>query len=136
MPRLSHSLLNAYRDTTYRIGDASIRIGRRSPAADAALHRLGVREAALVTAHNPYSKKTPPGRNARRQRQLAGLTHRLPRLDALGGPGTRWEEPMLLLGTSPLIAARIGRRFRQHAIVALRLGAPLRLIRLTRATEP
>ena len=132
MPRLTARLLAAYRVTEYRIGDASIRIGRRSAAADAALHHLGVRRAALVTAYNPLSRPTPVGRNLRCQRSLVQLARRLPRLPAVAAAGTRWEEPMLLLGTDPRRAACLGRCFRQHAIVVLRMRERPRLILLTR----
>ena len=128
MPGLTAALLAAYHRTEYRVGDAVIRIGGRSPGADAALRRLGAGEAALVTAHNPRSERTAPHRNARRQRRLMALTAGLPRLDAVAAPGTRWEEPMLLLGVAPHVAARLGRRFGQHAVVALRAGGPVCLL--------
>lgn len=131
MARLTRALLRAYLGTTYRVGDGIVRVGRCSAAADAELCRLGTRQGSLVSAYNPYSRRTAPGRNARHHRRLAEAARRYRRADALGGPETDWEEPMLLLAADPRVVARLGRQFRQHAVVVLRLGAPARLLRLS-----
>ncbi|WP_376092384.1 DUF3293 domain-containing protein [Roseomonas sp. CCTCC AB2023176] len=131
MTRLTHALMRAYHDTTYRVGDGILRIGGRSAAADAALRRLGARQGGLVSAHNPFSRRTAPGRNARHHRRLVEAARRFRSVDALGGPGTDWEEPMLLVAADPRVIARLGRRFRQHAVVALRRDGPARLLRLS-----
>ncbi len=127
-------LLAAYRRTDYEAGGAVARIGRRSAAVDALLRRLGAREGAFVTAWNPLSRRAPAGRNARMMARLREAARRSP---AAGGEGRGrgWSERHLLLAADPRRAAALARRFRQNAIVAVRVGAPARLV-LLRATAP
>ncbi len=129
MPPIHAALLNAYRDTAYALDGLTLRIGRRDAGLDA--HLRGARHAALITAFNPFSRRTPSGRNRRAQRRLREAARRWVGGEAAAAPGTTWEEPMLVLRTDPRAAARLGRRFRQNAIVLLRPGAPpvLRLLR-------
>ena len=67
---LSPRLLGAYRRTVYAVDGVELRIGRHSSAMDALLRRLGVREAVLITAWNPMSRRMPMEWNARAQRRL------------------------------------------------------------------
>ncbi|WP_426957860.1 DUF3293 domain-containing protein [Muricoccus radiodurans] len=137
MPVLTPRLVRAYRESRYRAGLAEIRIGRRSAAADETLAALGARQGGLISAFNPFSRRTAPGRNARHHDRLRRAARRFPSRNALACPGTDWEEPMLLVACDPRVLARLGRRFRQHAIVVLRRGAPARLLCLTPLTpEP
>lgn len=122
-------LLAAYRRTEYEAAGAVARIGRRGAAVDALLRRLGAREGAFVTAWNPLSRRTPPGRNARMMARLREAARGLPSAEG-EGRGRGWSERHLLLAADPRRAAVLARRFRQNAIVAVRVGAPARLVPL------
>lgn len=127
-------LLAAYRRTDYEAGGAVARIGRRSAAVDGLLRRLGAREGAFVTAWNPCSRRMPPGWNARMMARLRAASRRLPSAEG-EGRGRGWSERHLLLAADPRRAAVLARRFRQNAMVAVRVGAPARLV-LLRRPEP
>ena len=126
-------LLAAYRRTGYEAAGAVARIGRRGAGVDALLRRLGAREGAFVTAWNPLSRRAPPGRNARMMARLREAARRLPSAEG-EGRGRGWSERHLLLAADPRRAAVLARRFRQNAIVAVRTGAPARLVPLRGAT--
>jgi hypothetical protein len=116
----------AYRASAYEAAGAVARIGRRSPAVEALLRRLGAREGGFVGAWNPGSRRHPPGWNARRHRALRAAARRLPAVEGWGGT-PRWRARHLLLAGDPRRLAVLGRRFRQRAIVTLRRGQPARL---------
>lgn len=103
------------------------RIGRRSAGVDALLRRWRVREGGFVTAWNPYSRRMPGGWNDRMLVRLRQAARRLP-----GAPGEGsaqgWAERHWLLGGDPRRLAALGRRFRQTAIVVVRVGQPARLV--------
>ena len=124
---MNRRLLAAYRGTDYEAAGAVARIGRRDAETDALLKRLGAREGAYVTAWNPWSRRMPPGWNARMMARLREAARRLPRAEG-EGRGRGWSERHLLLAADPRRAAVLARRFRQHAIVAVRVGAPARLV--------
>jgi hypothetical protein len=122
----------AYAASAYEAAGAIARIGRRGAAVDALLHRLGARQGGFVTAWNPYSRRMPAGWNARMLDRLREAVRRLPAAEGHGGtPG--WRERHLLLAGDPRRLAVLARRFRQNAIVTVRLGAPARLVLLRRA---
>ena len=126
-PRLSPKMRAAYARTDYEAGEAVAYIGRRSAAIDALLRHHGARHAAFVTAWNPYSRPMPRGWNDRMLERLreAARGHVL----AEGyGRGKGWAERHLLLAADPRWIARLGRRFRQHAVVAVAPGRPARII--------
>ncbi|MBD0271336.1 MAG: DUF3293 domain-containing protein [Acetobacteraceae bacterium] len=131
---MNRRLLAAYRGTDYEAAGAVARIGRRSQGVDALLRRLGAREGAFVTAWNPWSRRMPPGWNARMMARLREAARRLPRAEG-EGRGRGWSERHLLLAGDPRRAAALARRFRQNAIVVARVGATARLVplRQTRA---
>ncbi len=108
-------LLTAYRRTVYRVGDDTVRIGRRTPL-------LGT----LLTAWNPMSRRMPLGWNHRMQSRLRAHARRWPVTDAAGGLGT-WHEDHLLVMADPRPSRVLARRFRQRAIVILLPGRPARL---------
>lgn len=122
----------AYRRTAYEAADAVARIGSRSAAVDALLRRLGARQGGFVTAWNPYSRRMPEGWNARMQARLRAAARRLPAAEG-EGRGRGWRERHLLLAGDPRRLAVLARRFRQNAIVLVRLGAPARLLALRAA---
>ncbi len=120
------SLARAYARTDYAAAGAVARIGRRSAAMDALLRRLGTRQGAFITAWNPFSRKMPRGWNERMQARLREAARRLPMAEGWGR-GRGWAEYSLVIAADPRRAAVLGRRFRQNAIVLLRVGAPARL---------
>lgn len=126
----SPALLRAYARTAYTAetpaGPAVARLGRRSAAVDAVLRALGSREGAFVTAWNPFSRPMPDGWNRRMQGRLRAAARRQHWLDGRG-IGRGWSEDHLLLAGDPRRAWRLALRFRQAAIVAVRIGAPARL---------
>jgi hypothetical protein len=125
------ALLRGWRVTHYGAAGAGARIGRRSRGIDALLARAGVRQGAFVTAWNPLSRRRP-------RRWNDAALHRL-RI-ASAGRGIRfaegegraiappWAEAHLLLFGDARRALVLARRFRQHAVVLLRRGAPARLL--------
>ncbi len=115
----------AFLRTRYEARGIACRIGARSAAMDAFLHARRQRAAGFITAWNPFSRRMPPGWNARMQSRLreAARGHVL----AEGwGRGRRWAEHHLLIAGDP---RRLARRFRQHAIILLAPGRPARLLR-------
>jgi hypothetical protein len=117
----------AYRRSVYAAAAAEARISRRSPAVDALLRRLGARQGGFVTAWNPFSRRMPPGWNARMLARLRAAARRLPQAEGEGGD-RRWRERHLLLAGDPRRLMVLARRFRQAAIVVVRQGAPARLV--------
>lgn len=126
---MTPALAAAYRRTDYEAAGAVARIGRRSAEVDALLRRLGAREGAFVTAWNPWSRRMPPGWNAHMIARLREAARRLRHTDG-EGRGRGWSERHLLLAADPRRAAALARHFRQNAIVAVRVGAPARLVPL------
>ncbi len=130
---MTGALLAAYRRTEYEAAGAAARIGRRSAAIDGLLRRFGAREGAFVTAWNPLSRRMPENWNARMMARLREAARRLPSAEG-EGHGRGWSERHLLLAADPRRAAVLARRFRQNAVVAVRTGAPARLVSLRGAT--
>jgi len=127
----------AYLQTTYWVEagpqPVALRIGERSCALDRMLGACRASRWAFVTAWNPRSELRPRWQNARRQRAL---------LHALRSSGWHWvgalaqgdgddwppEPGVLVLGISREQARRLGRRFRQYAVVAGQRGGVARLV--------
>lgn len=118
--------LIAYRRTRYKAGNIDIRIGRRSPAMDAVLTAYRVREAVLITAYNPCSRRMPLRWN---QRMQVRLSQALGRYATSPATGTlrRWSEAHVLVLHDVRPIRRLARRFRQNCIVVLRPRQPARL---------
>jgi hypothetical protein len=125
LPRRPHD--RAYRTSSYRVGDVAFRLGRRTPALDATLHRLHASEAVLLTACNPHSRRMPSAWNARMMRALAAITRRRRVTAGESGAG-RWREAQLLVAGPAAWATSLARRFRQNAVVVLRRRQPPRLL--------
>ena len=121
------SLLTAYRRTHYRAACCVIHIGKRAPDIDRLLISHRVREAALITAYNPFSRRRPPGWNRRMQFRLAQAARRHVTLPAVGA-WRHWSEDHLLLLASRRQVLYLARRFRQHAIVSLRIKQPAHVV--------
>lgn len=122
--KLPPRLARAYRLTRYSVEGFEIRIGWRATAA--LFDLLGSRQATLITAWNPRSRRMPEGWNRRMQRRLRERLRRFEVIEAEGTLGS-WREEMLLVGRSSRRAARIASQFRQHAIVVLSAGRKARL---------
>lgn len=130
MSSLPAALRRAYARTAYGAEGATARIGRRDAGIDALLARMGVRQGAFLTAWNPWSRRMPRGWNERMLARLQQAARRWPAAEGWGrgeGRGLPWAERHLLVGADPRPLARLARRFRQHAIVVVRAGAPARL---------
>lgn len=127
------SLWSAYAAAPYRVfaagGTATFRVRRRSAAMDAVLCVLSVREATLVTAANPRSRRLPAACNMRRMTALRARLRRRRMLSGESGAG-RWREPQLLVAAPVAAVAPVARRFSQNAIVRVRRAQPPALVRL------
>jgi hypothetical protein len=120
------ALLKAYRSTRYQVAEAVVRIGRRCPEIDGLLMAQRAREAAFITAYNPRSRRMPEGWNQRMQGRLLQMLGRGRVLPAQGS-WRCWSEAHLVVFGDTRLAGRWARRFRQHAIVIVRLRQPARL---------
>jgi hypothetical protein len=98
----------------------------------ALLASLGVRQAAFTGAWNPCSRRRPRGWNRRRLERLREATRRLPRHEGMGRAcrPRPWGEEHLLIGAPAARCAVLARRFRQDAILVIRLRGPARMMRL------
>ncbi len=121
----------AFARTAYEAGGITCRIGARCAAMDALLRARRWRSAGFVTAWNPFSRRMPPGWNARMQNRLRAAARGCVLAEGWGR-GQRWAEHHLLIAGDPRCLARLARRFRQHAIVVL---APVRAARLLRTSD-
>jgi hypothetical protein len=127
---MSPHLLRAYHVSAYRAAGLSLRIGRRSVELDGLLAGMGARQAVLITACNPHSRRMPPGWNARMMSRLHAVLSRRTAYPAESGAGV-WQEAQFLAACPEAWAACVGRRFGQSALVALRPGRAPRLMALT-----
>jgi hypothetical protein len=94
---------------------------------DRLLSSYRARQAVFITAYNPCSRLKPAGWNRRMQIRLAQTTRRIPALPALGS-WRRWSEAHLLVFGDPRRTRLMARRYRQNAIVVVRLRQPARLV--------
>jgi hypothetical protein len=124
---LSQRLRRAYRMTRYAVDGAVVRPGRRSASFDRLLCRHGSRTGTFVAADNPLSRRMPQGWNRRMRQRLIWATRR-GRMLAATGSWRGWEEAHLLLFGDPRPALRLGRMFRQRAVVVCRLNQPAKLV--------
>lgn len=128
---IGRGLARGWRRTVYEAAGEGVRLGRRSPGLDALLRCEGVREATFVGAWNPLSRPRPRRWNEAMLARLRALARRA-RIAALDGCGSAtrpaWREDHLLLLGDGRRALVLARRFRQHAILRLRPGAPSRLL--------
>src|SRR5690349_7471048 len=126
-PPVSPLLHRAYRMTDYTVAGITLRIGRRSARMDRLLLARRQREAAFITAYNPFSRPMPPGWNRRMQDSLRHASSRWPVLPA-SGHWRRWcEAHLVILAPRPCVTV-LARRFRQRGIVIHRFGQPTRLV--------
>lgn len=143
-PVIQKELIDAYRNTAYRIdtpsGPLTIRIGETVPQLDALLEQHGVRSWAFITAWNPGSRQLPEPENLARH---AELEHRIATLGLATLPGAgedqsgSWhpEQSVLVLGIDRATARDLGREFGQNAIVVGTLSEPAELLLCTDGGE-
>ncbi len=93
------------------------------------LTRLGARAGALITAANPRSRTMPEGWNRRMTQRLASAIKGAALLPAEGRL-RGWREAGLFVCGDPRRLARLGRQFRQNALVIVQHGRPARLLLL------
>ncbi|MBR0673189.1 DUF3293 domain-containing protein [Neoroseomonas soli] len=124
-------LARGWRVTSYEAAGAAVRLGRRSPAIDRLLFAAGVRRGAFVGAWNPLSRLRPRRWNDAMLGRLRALARRagMPFREGAGHAARpAWVEHHLLLLADRRRCAVLAHRFRQHAILLVRLRAPSRLI--------
>jgi hypothetical protein len=93
---------------------------------DRLLARLGTRDAVLLTACNPRGRRRAPGWNARAMRRLRAAVRRRRAMSGESGAGG-WREAQILVACPHAWGLRLGRQFRQIAVVTLRVRQPPRL---------
>ncbi len=124
---LTPHLTRAYQITRYRAAGLNLRIGRHSRALDGLLNGMNARQAVLITACNPRSRRMPLAWNARMMARLHDALNRRTAYPAESGDGF-WREAQFLAACPEAWAAHLARRFRQNALVALRPGRAPRLM--------
>jgi hypothetical protein len=136
---MQSTLVAAYRATDYVVhssgGIVVIQIGHRSLAVDRLLARMHARSAAFVTAWNPFSRRSSFEANkywdCELKRYLSVHGFAFLKGEGRGRIGEWPPEPSVLaFEISRPKASVVGRRFRQNAVVYLRLGRPAELVML------
>jgi hypothetical protein len=122
----------AYRMTRYEVGGVTFRVGKRSPGIDRLLWAHGHRVATFVAAFNPFSRRMPTGWNHRMHARLALASRRSRPLEGVGC-WRGWCETHYLLFGDPRPVIRLARRFRQNAVVVVRLRQAACLVVIARA---
>lgn len=138
MSAISQSLQDAYRATEYRVlapHAFTLRIDTRSDALLNLYHSSGAREAAFLTAWNPFSVNASEEQNRSAQALLVDRLCRigvaaLPGLGIAPASGRSGEESVLALGLPRDVAIRIAQDFQQNALVWIGPGAIPELILL------
>jgi hypothetical protein len=122
-------LATAYTRSRYQAAGIDVRINRRSRALDGLLAGMGARQAVLITASNPNGRRAPAGRNARLMQSLHAALGSRTALPAESGSGL-WREQQFMAAGPEAWMKRLGRRYRQVALVRLRPGQAPRLLAL------
>jgi len=130
-------LFEAFRNTTFVAfrpeGDLPIRIGARCAELDHMLETAATHDWAFITAFNPDGRAGSDSKNLAAQENLSRELSELAALvlpgEGRGDIGDWPPEPSLLgLGVSEAVAADLGRRYGQAAVVVGTRGAPARLL--------
>lgn len=118
------ALKRAYRASAYRVDGLLLRVGRRPlwPGPPSV----------LLTAHNPYSRRQPPGWNTRMLRALDAALRHHPWREAESGQGA-WREIQRLVEMDARAGRVLARRFRHNAVLVLKRHQPPLLVILVRA---
>lgn len=126
---LAPALLQAYRETHYRVNSVSsdseplvLRVDEVSTPLAILHKKFGVDCSAFITACNPWSESLPDAENSRRHENLlhALRTRSLRWLEGIGQhPGNQWpgEPGVLILGLSLAAAKVLAQDCQQNAFV-------------------
>lgn len=136
---LSTELLQTYRNSLYQValpaGACVLQIGHRAERLDRFLHEQAYRQAAFVSADNPYSQILPAAINRSRRAALEQIliARKLCYLTAKGySTATMPEWPVelgfLILGIEPAFARALGRSVGQHAVVFIHRDQAVELL--------
>ena len=128
-------LLAAYENTSYNVFDPpiSIKIGHRNPELDSFLEKMNHEEWAFITAHNPFSEVVSDRENEERHQQLKKQIEEYVFFVGEGvGTDPSWkpERSFLILGITEKDAVKLGKQFKQNAIVLGSLNEHARLLLL------
>lgn len=147
MVALTDELIAAYRSTSYKVLESPIgvpfviRIGERSPEADALCVKLEADCWAFITSCNPESVVLPDEKNAalletlKRDLRQKGYNFYL----GIGqSQDETWlpEQSLFVPGIKAKDAARLGTNYRQHAIVTGDVGDVAILLYCRSALQP
>ncbi|WP_233582808.1 DUF3293 domain-containing protein [Corallococcus sp. CA053C] len=142
------ALLQAFQATGYVVGPHPLvggvkhvlRVGAPHPALDATLTAHGHATWAFLTAWNPHARTRSPRTNAGLQRTLRGLLEARGQafVPAVGVAEDRsWsEESLFVPGLSRDEAWRLGRLFRQEAVLWARVGGAVELLWCQESPSP
>lgn len=129
------ALVAAYRSARYRIyrrpHDIAIYVGRRNGRLDRLLRLHGACTWCFITAHNPRSRKQSRWRNAAAQARLEAMLKDSGRSTIRGdGSGVQWpvEPSIFVMNIAPPAARRLGKTFRQYAVLVGRIGGITRVL--------
>ena len=119
----------AYRASRYQAVGVQLRIGRKSRLLNGLLAGMGARAAVLITASNPRGRRAPAAWNARMMARLHAALARRTAYPAESGSGI-WREQQFMVAGPEAWMKRLGRHYRQVALVRLRVGQAPRLLLL------
>ena len=138
MEQIPAGLLQAFADTHYIVHHEApfvMHIGQPCPELKALMAYHNALSAAFITAWNPFSLRRGKQTNEQAHRRLAAAL-RLQRTTYLEGEGCgaddNWtpECSVLAFRVARRVAARLGRRFRQNAVIFVSYGKPAELMML------
>ena len=142
---IAASLLAAYRATDYVVdapdGPIVLRVDAASNALATLMRALHVGSAALLTAHNPWSRPTTTADNEAAQRALEAeiAAHGLRSLPAQGrDPSGAWppETSVLVFDLNREAATMLARRWRQNAFLWVGQPGACCTLAFLRPTDP
>ena len=128
-------LLAAYENTSYNVFDPpiSIKVEQRNSRLDFLLERMNQKEWAFITAYNPFSEVLSDRENEERHHQLKKQIEEYPFFEGEGvgiDPSWKPERSFLIPGISEKDAVKLGKQFKQNAIVVGSLNEHARLLLL------
>jgi hypothetical protein len=130
---INGELIQAYNKTTYKVfnTEISIKVGECTPELDSLCKKHNQISWAFITAYNPYSKKFSEEENIQSHWKLCQATKNYLCFEGEGvGEDSSWtpELSLLIIGISKENAIRIGKDFKQNAIIFGVIGLPAELI--------
>lgn len=130
---ISPQLLQAYRETRYRVPAISvtIQIGQHTPELDRLLENHPTKSWAFISASNPRSHPASEHNNQKRHKELVNACEPYQIFEALGEPCDQsWkaEISLLVLGIDQRNALLLCQQFDQNAVVFAEAGKRARLL--------